>query len=140
MTETTLLEPSIADVLKAIEAATDLPASKRNHWSCSLRQICTYLTAHRRSFRPAGRALKRRSTSFTPRELPKRQDARQPQIKRSRRIAVVRGGEEPAEVGGAAYAGLGGPDGQGSRSQSSQTAVRLSEVLLGSEDCPCGCQ
>ena len=43
MTETTLLEPSIADVLKAIEAATDLPASKRTHWSCSLRQICTYL-------------------------------------------------------------------------------------------------
>jgi integrase len=44
MTETTtLLEPSIADVLKAIETATDLPASKRTHWSCSLRQICIYL-------------------------------------------------------------------------------------------------
>ena len=40
MTEIVLLEPSIADVLKAIEAATDLPASKKTHWSCSLRQIC----------------------------------------------------------------------------------------------------
>ena len=38
MNETTLLEHSIADVLKAIEAATDLAASKRTHWSCSLRQ------------------------------------------------------------------------------------------------------
>jgi hypothetical protein len=43
MTETTLLEPSIADVLKAIETAADLSASKKTHWSCSLRQICTYL-------------------------------------------------------------------------------------------------
>jgi hypothetical protein len=43
MTEMTLLEPSIADALKAIETATDLPASKRTHWSCSLRQICVYL-------------------------------------------------------------------------------------------------
>jgi integrase len=44
MTETTLLlEPSIADALKAIETAADLPASKRVHWSCSLRQICVYL-------------------------------------------------------------------------------------------------
>jgi len=40
MTQIVLLEPSIADVLKAIEAATDLPASKKTHWSCSLRQIC----------------------------------------------------------------------------------------------------
>jgi hypothetical protein len=43
MTETTLLEHSIADVLKAIEAATDLAASKRTHCSSSLRQICAYL-------------------------------------------------------------------------------------------------
>ena len=43
MTEKTLLEPSIADALKAIETAADLPASKKTHWSCSLRQICTYL-------------------------------------------------------------------------------------------------
>ena len=43
MTEKTLLEPSIAGVLKAIETATDLPASKKTHWSCSLRQICVYL-------------------------------------------------------------------------------------------------
>jgi hypothetical protein len=43
MNETTLQEPSIADVLEAIETATDLPASKKTHWSCSLRQICVYL-------------------------------------------------------------------------------------------------
>jgi len=43
MTETTLLEPSIADALKAIETATELPASKKTHWACSVRQICTYL-------------------------------------------------------------------------------------------------
>ena len=43
MTETTLLEPSIADMLKAIDTATALPASKKTHWSCSLRQICAYL-------------------------------------------------------------------------------------------------
>jgi integrase len=43
MTETTLLEPSIADVLKAIETAADLSASKKTHLSCSVRQICTYL-------------------------------------------------------------------------------------------------
>ena len=35
-----MLEPSIADVLKAIEEATDLSVSKMTHWSCSLRQIC----------------------------------------------------------------------------------------------------
>lgn len=43
MSGTTLLEPSFADALKAIERATDLPASKRTHWACSLRQICCYL-------------------------------------------------------------------------------------------------
>jgi integrase len=35
-----LIEPSIADVLTAIEQALDLTASKKTHWSCSLRQIC----------------------------------------------------------------------------------------------------
>ncbi len=43
MSETTLLEPSIADMLKAIETATDLSASQRAHWSCSARQTCVYL-------------------------------------------------------------------------------------------------
>jgi integrase len=43
MTETTLLEPSIADALKAIETAADLSPSKKIHWSCSLCQICVYL-------------------------------------------------------------------------------------------------
>jgi integrase len=40
MTAIKLLEPSIADVLKVIEEAPDLTASKKMHWSCSLRQIC----------------------------------------------------------------------------------------------------
>ena len=43
ISEITLLEPSIADAIKAIEAATDLPAGKRVHWACSLRQTCVYL-------------------------------------------------------------------------------------------------
>ena len=40
MPEIKLLEPSMADVLKAIEAAPDLSSSKKTHWSCSVRQIC----------------------------------------------------------------------------------------------------
>jgi hypothetical protein len=40
MTETKLLEPSMADVLKAIEVANDLSPSKKTHLSCSVRQIC----------------------------------------------------------------------------------------------------
>jgi integrase len=40
MTGIKVLEPSVADVLKAIEQAPDLKASKKAHWSCSLRQIC----------------------------------------------------------------------------------------------------
>ena len=40
MSEIALLENSAADVLKAIEADTDLSSSKKLHWSCSLRQIC----------------------------------------------------------------------------------------------------
>jgi hypothetical protein len=40
MTKIELLEPSMADVLKAIDAATDLSQTKKTHWSCSVRQIC----------------------------------------------------------------------------------------------------
>ena len=40
MNEITLIEPSMADVLKAIEAATDLSPGRKTHWSCSVRQIC----------------------------------------------------------------------------------------------------
>jgi hypothetical protein len=40
MTETSLLETSMADVLKTIEAARDLSQSRKTHWSCSVRQIC----------------------------------------------------------------------------------------------------
>jgi integrase len=40
MTGIKVVESSIADVLKAIEEATGLAASKKTHWSCSLRQIC----------------------------------------------------------------------------------------------------
>lgn len=39
MSEKPLLEPSFADVAKAIEKSTDLSASKRAQWLCSLRQI-----------------------------------------------------------------------------------------------------
>jgi integrase len=40
MTEIKLIELSMADVLRAIEAAPYLSASKKTHWSCSVRQIC----------------------------------------------------------------------------------------------------
>ena len=43
MTEMSMLEPTIADAIKAIETAADLPAKQRTHWACSLRQICSYL-------------------------------------------------------------------------------------------------
>ena len=33
------LEPTFADAVKAIEGAADLPATRRSHWICSLRQI-----------------------------------------------------------------------------------------------------
>jgi hypothetical protein len=39
MSERVLLEPSFADVAKAIETATDLPARIRSYWLCGLRQI-----------------------------------------------------------------------------------------------------
>ncbi len=35
MSEITLLEPTVADAIKAIEAASDLSPSKRVHWACS---------------------------------------------------------------------------------------------------------
>jgi hypothetical protein len=38
MTQIKLLEPSMADVLKA---ASDLSSSQKTHWSCSARQICS---------------------------------------------------------------------------------------------------
>jgi len=43
MPEKTLLEPSFADALVAIERATELSASKRTHWACSLRQVAKWL-------------------------------------------------------------------------------------------------
>jgi integrase len=36
---TTLLEPSFADAIRAIEDASDLPNHLRQHWPCSLRRI-----------------------------------------------------------------------------------------------------
>jgi hypothetical protein len=38
-----LLEPSVAHAIAAIDAATDLPAAKRTHWVCSLRQVAKWL-------------------------------------------------------------------------------------------------
>jgi integrase len=43
MNETTLLEPSFADAIAAIEQAKELAPSKRVHWICSLRQIAKAL-------------------------------------------------------------------------------------------------
>jgi hypothetical protein len=56
MTEIELVEPSIADVLKAIEAAPDLSASKKTHWSCSLRQTCAGIGRPPESIPGGGRA------------------------------------------------------------------------------------
>jgi integrase len=39
----TLLEPSIADAITAIEQAVELPDQTRRHWVCSLRQILKWL-------------------------------------------------------------------------------------------------
>ena len=39
MNNVELLEPSFADAIAKIELAKELPASKRTHWTCSLRSI-----------------------------------------------------------------------------------------------------
>src|ERR1700693_2820678 len=38
-----LLEPSFADLIKAIEAAAELSEQRRSHWPCSLRQVAKWL-------------------------------------------------------------------------------------------------
>jgi hypothetical protein len=43
VTPMTLLEPSFADAIGAIEQAKELPLSKRTHWCCSLRSIAKAL-------------------------------------------------------------------------------------------------
>jgi integrase len=43
MDQTGLLEENFAEAIEAISAATDLPATKRAHWICSLRQIAKAL-------------------------------------------------------------------------------------------------
>jgi integrase len=40
---TTLLEPSFADLIAAIEQAAEFSAQRRRHWVCSLRQIAKWL-------------------------------------------------------------------------------------------------
>ena len=40
---TTLLEPSFADLIAAIEQAPELSEQRRRHWVCSLRQIAKWL-------------------------------------------------------------------------------------------------
>ena len=39
----TLLEPSLADLIAAIEQAAELSEQRRRHWACSLRQIAKWL-------------------------------------------------------------------------------------------------
>ena len=53
-TTTTLLEPSIADVITAIEQAAELADQTRRHWVCSLRQIVKWLDRRPKSSLPAG--------------------------------------------------------------------------------------
>ena len=139
MIETTLLEPSIADVLKAIETAVDLSASRRTHFSCSLRQICTYLNrppdivpARWSAIKNAVYALHAARLGANPKTLANH--------KSNVRAALVCSGEKPAEGGCAADAGVGRLDGQDRRSQSSQTAVGLCEVRLGGKGRTCGRQ
>ena len=43
MTATTLLEPSFADLIAAVEQAPELSEQRRRHWVCSLRQIAKWL-------------------------------------------------------------------------------------------------
>ena len=43
MTETERLEPSFADAIAAIEKSSELTASRRTHWCCSLRKIAEAL-------------------------------------------------------------------------------------------------
>jgi hypothetical protein len=43
MTETERLEPSFADAIAAIEKSSELTASRRTHWPCSLRKIAEAL-------------------------------------------------------------------------------------------------
>jgi hypothetical protein len=38
-----LLEPSFAEAITAVEAATDLSEQQRRHWVCSLRQVAKWL-------------------------------------------------------------------------------------------------
>lgn len=40
---TTLMEPSFADLIGAIEQAAELSEQRRRHWACSLRQIAKWL-------------------------------------------------------------------------------------------------
>ena len=100
MTETTILEPSIADALKAIETAAELTATQRSQWCCSLRQTCAYL--NRQSRTRAGSLVSNKKHGARPtcsagRRQP--EDAGQSQIERSDGHPVVRKGEGRAEVG-----------------------------------------
>lgn len=43
MTSTTLLEPSFADLIAAMERAGDIAEDRRRHWTCSIRQLAKWL-------------------------------------------------------------------------------------------------
>ena len=89
-TEPRLLEPSFADVAAAIASAADLPARTRSHWLCSLRQIAKALDKPMEIIpaRWTGGALCRWTAAPCP-GWGEREDARQPQVERARRAAVV---------------------------------------------------
>ena len=39
---TLVLEPSFADLIRTVEQANELPEQRRRHWICSLRQIAKW--------------------------------------------------------------------------------------------------
>ena len=43
MTSTTLLEPSFADLIAAMQRAGDIAEDRRRHWTCSIRQLAKWL-------------------------------------------------------------------------------------------------
>ena len=111
MTPTTLLEPSFAALIAAVEQAVDLPVQTRRHWVCSVRQVAKWLD------RPPAeipRALERNSdVSAQIASRPRwrhRQDLRKSQIQCTGGAPLVRQRARGAPAGGANFA----PNGRGS--------------------------
>ena len=115
MTKIELLEPSIADVLKAIEAATNLTANKKTHWSCSVRQICIGIGRPPESIpgRWSGVNAAMPAASSRSRRL-QSEDAVEPQGQFEGLPGLVRRRQERAEAWHGAVADMGDPSGEDS--------------------------